>query len=245
MDQKQMNTKAWDILREEKRGGQIVRTADILDTIPEVISAVKVDQEYLCSRIDEAFHSGHRPLNAILGLFGLCAVRQDEALRLIRADSGDGQGNLDDLLKLDERVLSAAVHRMARALAGVEAQTAQTEDEQVEKINALIGRLEAEERRTARLQSESQLRLNAAADRIQYMLSLLGPEDRESPISSQLYELLTDLSITAYWTAEGAPATDVAMFTTLRLDQVNGRKMKPCLIYNGEILAKGVRFMEE
>lgn len=245
MDNQQISTKVLEILREEKRGGQIFRTADILDVIPEVISSIRLDRQQLYDRIDEALHSGLRPLNAILGLFGLCAVRQDEALLLIQSDAEDGPKNLDTLLKLDESALAAAIHRLAVLLTELEARTAQTEDEQVNQINALIGQLEQEDQKIARLQTESRYRLGAAADRVQYMLSLLGPEDRESPLSSQLYELLADLSITAYWTAEGAPATETAMFTTLRLDQVNGRKMKPCLMHNGEILAKGVRFMEE
>lgn len=240
MRKQQMDTAVQDILREQKRSGKLIRTAGALDSLTKVVQAVEVDRQYYTACIKKVVESDN-PLNALFGLFGYRVIRRDAARPLVEA-APNAETALDHMLCLNEGAMRGAVAEMADILARVEEETEQSSTGMTNRYNELVNHLEEERRKNAQLQAVSQAQLRMAAERAQYMLGLAGAED-DGPIVKQIYEMLTDLGLKAYWNAEGAPVSEGAMFTVMKGGgALSGTK--PCLMHGEEVLVKGIRFVE-
>lgn len=230
-----------EILREQKKTGKLIRTVGALDGIAKAVSAVKVDKQYFAACIKKAMESKN-PLNAFFKLFGYRVIRNDAAKPLVEASPGSNTV-LERMLCLDKPAMNRAVAEIVDILANVESEVEQQNTDMAQRYNDLVRLLEEERQKSARLQSVAQAQVKMAAERAQYMLGLSGSDDEQSPIVKQINELLADLGISVHWSAEGASASDAAMFTVM---EGGGelRGIKPCLMHGEEIIVKGVRFVE-
>ena len=246
MNKQEMNQIVLEILREEKRSGQVINAAEVLNHIPDIMSSVDIDRKYLQNSIREILYSNTKhPLNAIMGLIGLQVIRKEDALDIIEPKRGNSENKLNSLLKIDEKVLKGAISSMTSNLASFENEANNDRLRKTEKINELVTKLDEKEREIAQLRADSNAQFKAVAVRIQCMLSLYGPPMSDVKPEQDLYELLTDLEIDVFWSADGAPLSAAVMFTALKTDDVAQHKTKPCLLYKGEVVAKGLLFVEE
>ncbi len=240
MNKQQIDAHVQDILREQKKTGKLVRTAGALDSVARALQAVEVDRAYYTACIKKVMESPN-PLNALFGLFGYRVIRRDAAKPLVEVSSGPNTA-LNNMLCVNEQILRDAVAELTDILANVEEETERNNAGMTGRYNELAKNLDEERRKNAQMQSAAQAQLKMTAERAQYMLGLSGAEDG-SPLVKQVYEMLTDLGISVYWSAENAPASEGAMFTVMEGGgALSGTK--PCLMRGGEVLVKGVRFVE-
>lgn len=246
MNKQEMKQVVLEILREEKRSGQIINTVDVLNHIPDIMSSVDIDRKYLQKCIREILYSNtKRPLNAIMGLFGLQVVRKEDVLDIIEPKHGNSENKLNSLLKIDEKVLKEAISSMSSNLASFESEANSDRLRKTEKINELVTKLDEKEYEIAQLRTDSNAQFQAVVVRAQCLLGLYGPPKSDVKPEQDLYELLTDLEIEVFWNADGAPLSAAVMFTELKTDDIGQHKAKPCLLYKGEVVAKGLVFIEE
>ncbi len=244
MNRQEMNKKALNILREEKRSNNVIATADALDQVASVLDTVEVDRKYMENCIRQALRTASdNPLNAILGLIGLKMIRKDADIKIFESDNS--RSELESMLKLNEKALHSVVSKIASNLAAYEREVKEDSANKVNKINDLITRMDKQEQVISQLKTDKKAQMQAVADRIQYMLCVLGANKSDSALEEQVYELMEDLDIKVYWDAKEAPLSDTVMFTELKTAEVEKHKTKPCLLYKGEIIAKGVKFYKE
>lgn len=244
MDRQEMNQMVLDILREEKRANGVIATAEALDQVAAVLDTVVVDRKYMKNCIKHALHSvSGNPLNAILGLVGLQMIRKDADIKIFESD--DSRSELGSMLKLNEKALHTTISKIASDLAAYEREVKEDSTNKVDKINDLIDKMDKQEQVISQLKIDKKAQMQAVADRMQYMLCVLGPNKSDSALEEQVYELMEDLDIKVYWDAKDAPLSDAVMFTELKTADVEKHKMKPCLICKGEVVAKGVKFYKE
>lgn len=237
MDKQKMATAVKEILREEKTKLNGKDKADILDCVPEILEAVSIDQNYLLACIRKVVHdSQSNPLNAFFRIFGLSVINES---RLEVTDVS----RLDKMLGLDQDTLHRAVARMAEYLENLENDIDRKVSSKNNEINGLIQELEQEHKEKSSLQAENAEQRLAVAQRIQSILGQEGTSSKDSPLKGQINELLEDFGIKAYWDAEGAPLSFAAMFTELKVDDIEGRKKTPCMMYGDKVLAKGVCYI--
>lgn len=250
MNKLDMKNKATQIAREASRSAGLSQTAQAMGYLPDVIEAAQIDAEYLIRRVEaELNRKTGNPINALLRLMGLRIVRTHNAAQTLGLDEeetytivyDEEAGCGESLLKINEKKLAQAADKIARSLLDVE--EANRRDRQQDKANtgAVFTELDRTSQECAQLRSDLQGQKTAVLERVQYMLSLLGSQD-DSPIRSQLTELLEDLDVTVYWEAEGAPFSDSAMFAELKCSNPESRRMKPCLGDDTGVLLKGLRF---
>lgn len=244
MNRQEMNQMALDILREEKRANGVIATAEALDQVAAVLDTVEVDRKYLKNCIRRALHSvSGNPLNAVLGLIGLQMIRKDADIKIFESD--DSHSELESMLKLNEKALHSTISKIASDLANYEREVKEDSANKVNKINDLIDKMDKQEQVISQLKTDKKAQMLAVADRMQYMLCVLGPDKSDNTLEKQVYELMEDLDIKVYWDANEAPLSDAVMFTELKTAEVEKHRMKPCLICKGEVIAKGVRFCKE
>jgi len=240
MNRQEMNQMALDIVREEKRGSGIVSTAGVMDQVASVLTAVEVDRKYMKSCVGKALSSvSGNPLNAILGLVGLKVIRKDADIKIFEGESAGNE--LDSMLRIDEKAFRPMVARMASDLAAYEKEVDEDRADKVNRINDMVTKLDAQDQAIRQLKAEAKSQLQTVADRIQYMLCVLGPDKSDNALAEQLSELMEDLEIRAVWDTDGASAHAEDMFIELRTADVEKHKMKPCLIRRGEVIAKGLK----
>jgi len=231
-------------LREEKHSNGVIATAEVLDQVASILDTVEVDRKYMKNCIRQALGSvSSNPLNAILGLIGLQMIRKDADIKIFESD--DSRSELKSMLKLNEEALRSTVSKIASDLAAYERKIKEDSTNKVNKINDLITRMDKQEQVISQLKTDKKAQLHAVADRMQYMLCVLGPNKSDSALEEQVYELMEDLNIEVYWDAKEAPLSDTVMFTELKTAEIEKHKMKPCLICKGEVIAKGVKFCKE
>lgn len=235
-----MNQRASDIVREEKRSNGIVSTAGVMDRVASVLDAIEVDRKYMKACIGKALNSvSGNPLNAILGLVGLKVIRKDADIKIFEKENSNNE--LDSMLKIDEKAFRIMVSALAADLAAYEKEVDRDRVDKVKRINDMITKLDGQDQDIRQLKADAKAQLQAVADRIQYMLCILGTDKSDNVLAEQLGELMADLEIQAFWNADGAPFHETVMFTELRTREIEKHKMKPCLMRRGEIIAKGLK----
>lgn len=243
MKKQDIRTKTQDLVRDEMRSGKVARYADILGILPDVVAAIDVDKEVIANSIKQAIwdSSDSNPLNAILKILGLRLVSN----RGLERDSQEQANTLDEALQMDKEKLSNAIRQMTNKLAEYETVSNQLDADNKKLICELNSQLNSETEKSRRASASYQgLRENIAL-RLQYMLLLIGQSPSENPVYQQVFELMEDMQLTAFWSAEDNEYSEVEMFSVMKTDDISNHKTKPCLMHRGEVVVKGVLFKEE
>lgn len=238
MSREEMSNAIWEMVRKEKRKNQVVQTEKIMDYVIEAINSVEIDRKLLYDSVKEAFHNTN-PLNGILGIFGFRLIRENDAEKIVAEKNNAYM--LSEALRVNEKKLNKTVSKLAEDLSGLEADMEKKERNHIDKINDLTEQLDKEQLKTAQFQRENKMQLSAIADHAQYILS--KTEDRQADYIKQLGEMLSDLGIRIYWREDELPISEKAMFQEIKTDQPMQHKEKPCLMYQEEIIARGVYFV--
>ena len=254
MKKQELILKAGEITKDVIRGGNVDGPADVLELVPETLSSVVVDRGYIKSCIErELNRSTANPINALLKLIGLRIVRTraeiDGLSDAITEGRGvelrqSGNGDLDSFLMLDADVLRSAIMKMADALSRTERERCEEREAEREKYELAHGELTRASARAEQLTADLADIRKTVAERAQYMLGHAG-QGASSPEIDQLLELLDDLDMKVYWDASQAPFTESSMFSVLKVPDLTGRRPRPCVVWSGTVLAKGLKFVVE
>lgn len=242
MNKQQVRNMVTDVLREEKRKGALVQSASVLDRLPDVIDTVEVDKKYLYACVKEAFGRSN-PVNSVLGVFGLRIIREEDAQRIVQHDSSGEQSA--NAFKVNERELRKVVSAIGSELAESEKENQEKEASYIEKINDLTRKLDSGQSDFSQSRREYEMAVGAVADRLQFVFSQIGKDHGDDAVAAQLRELLTDLGMEIFWSAEGAAVPEGAMFQFLKTDEPGNHKMKPCIMQNNRVIAQGVIFVSD
>lgn len=239
-----------ETVREEIRKGNLTKSKDVLLMLPELIDTVHIDKKKMRDSVEKCLSSDN-PFNSILNLFGIQLIKKERTISKL-LNAGEDYDNVavkvDDAyakhwLTLNPGQFRAVVEKIAGKLYELETQANQSYDEEKRRGDELFGKYEklTKEYNELKYNTESNERL--VAERIQYILSL-GGKDAASE-NEQLIELLRDMNIDVYWDSDDAPLTDAAMFTEYTVDEEAMTSMKPCLVRNGSVFVKGMRFVRK
>ncbi|MBR5110040.1 MAG: hypothetical protein IK099_07580 [Clostridia bacterium] len=215
--------------------------------VSNALASVTVDRDYLAQRIAQILDGNHaNPINALLGIFGLKIVSKNGAMQeldslmnenlVVEADTGTQVS----FLRLNEAAIRTAADQMAQNLRKIEDQWREETAARQEEANKLRIELDQSRQETEAQRSALTRQRQAAAEQIQYILSILGPEKNKT--SDMLGELLEDLNLTARWNADGTSLLESAMFSVLKCSGPESRKMKPCILSEDGVMVKGLRF---
>ena len=252
MNKLEMKMQATEIVREAVRQSGVARTASVTDRIPEILEAVEFDSEYLRNHVETVLNrKTGNPINALLRLMGLRVVSTHNAAETLGLEEeetftvgfdGDDR-NTESMLKLNRNTLSAAVEKITADLAETEEAFRAERQSSRSESSRIFAELEKKNQECAQLGADLQGQRNAVMENCQYILSLLGPDGGQPQVTRQICEMLEDLGAHVYWSAEGAPFSDGAMFLELKCDDPASRRGKPCLADESGVLVKGVRFV--
>lgn len=236
MNRERMKQIAADIIREEKSTRKVISTGNVLDNVVSVLDSVMLDRKYMKQSVEGIVSSSVKnPLNAILMMLGLRKIDMDVQFE-------NGGSKLDSMLMLDERVYKSAVSMMASFLADYERKIEKEEEDKVNRINELVATLDEQKRNAGQMKAAADAQFEFIVDWIQDVLGILGKGESDNPLSGQLQELMNDLDIEAYWSAEGTTMHEASMFSEMRVENIGKFREKPCLVCKGEVIAKGIRF---
>lgn len=239
-----------EVVTEEIRKGNLVKSKDVLTMLPELIDTVHIDRKKMRGSIERCLSTSN-PLNAILSLFGVQFIKKEKAInRLLNssAEQDDCTVEIDDShakrwLTLNPTDFREIVEKIANRLFELETQANQTYDNEKKRGDDLFGKYEKLLKDHNQLKYSAESNEKLVAERIQYILSLAGKQGTSS--NEQLVELLKDLNIEVYWNSAEAPFADAAMFTEYAVDDETLANTKPCLIRNGVVFVKGIRFVKK
>lgn len=254
--------KEQDLIREAKeiakqiiREGKVTGSTDVLESVPELLTSVVIDRAYIKACIErELNRATGNPINALLKLVGLrivCTKKEINNLSESLTAGSEvelrqtGEGNFASFLMLDGDRLRAGLTEMAEKLSNAEIERRREREAERSQYNLAHDELTRAASQAAQLTVDYADIRKTVAERVQYMLSLSGPSGDEMDMTAQLMELLDDLDMTAYWNAGDAPFTEGAMFSTLKVPDLTGRRPRPCIVCGGAVLAKGLKFVAE
>lgn len=239
-----------EVVKDEIRKGNLIKSKDVLSMLPEVIDTVHIDRKRMRLSIEQCLTTKN-PINALLKLFGVQLIKKEKIINNLlnsSTDPSDVSVQIDDSyakrwLTLSTKEFKAVVEKIAQKLYELESQANATYDDEKKRGDDLFSKYEKLSKEHNDLKYSSDANEKMIAERIQYILSLTGKE--MTPNNEQLVELLKDLNIEVYWDSNDAPLTDVAMFTEYTIDNENLASTKPCLIRNGSVYVKGMRFLKK
>lgn len=237
-----------EAVREELRKGNLIKTKDILEMLPDVIDTVQIDKTEMRATFEECLSTGN-PINAILKLFGLQLIKKEKAIDSL-LNSGyaevvsvaDAEDRSPSWLTVNAAAFQAVMESMARKLADLENQARDEHDAAQARGDNLFDKHEKLTKAHNALKAQMETNEKMIAERIQYMLFVNGRADTDT--NRQLMQMLEDLEIQAYWDCADAPFRDAAMFTDLHVDDASTVGTKPCLIRNGAVYVKGLRLIQ-
>lgn len=242
MDKQELKQKVTEMILDEKRKGEVLELSEVLDDASELVLSVGLDRKYIYDSAKSYLtEEGRNPVNAVLGIIGYRIVRSD-TMRRVEPDPESQGGAISSAYKLNEEKCRESIEKIGAKLSEFEKKCSERDAERVDRINELIAGLEKEQQKNEQIQRDSRAMISMMADRIQYMLSIIGPEKTGSLLEKQVYEMMEDLDIEACWDAEAKKFPESMMFNRLVVENVSEYKMKPCLIRQDQILVKGCRF---
>ena len=241
---------AKEVVTEEIRKGNLVKSKEVFAMLPELMDTVRIDQNKMRGSIEPCF-SAANPLNAVLKRFGLQLIRTEKTItRLLHSGSEpkDASDQAEDSyakrwLTLNPKEFRAVVEKIAQKLLELETQANQAYDDEKMRGDELFGKYEKLLKEYNELKCSSETNEKLIAERIQYMLSRNGQDSASD--NEQFIELFKDLNIEVYWDSANAPFADAAMFTEYVVDDEALAGTKPCLICSDKVFVKGIRLIKK
>ena len=250
MENQEVKQLAEDVVKAEIRKGNLIRNKDVLSMLPELIDSVHIDRKKLRGSIEQCL-SSNNPFNAILNLFGVQIIQKEKTINSLlnsSAEHNDVAVQIDDSyvrqwLTVNPVEFTAIVEKISRKLFDLETQANKMYDDEKSRGDELFSKYEKLTREHNELKYSAETNEKLIAERIQYILSLGG--EAANSDNEQLVELLKDMSIDVCWNCIEAPLTDTAMFTEYVIEDESLAGIKPCLIRNGSVYVKGMRFIKK
>lgn len=237
MNKQEIQNSASQIVRKEVREGNLGRYAEaVLLWLPQIASAVDTDKKMVVDCVKSAVNDSN-PLNTVFGLFGVQLVSEKGLER-----SPASQSILDNALNLDEVSLQASIQGMSKALKQIEKEAAAQEHASRISIAELRSQLETMQQGKARAEENYNGLQKRVADRLQYILALMGQAPSDDSVYLQVQEMVTDMGAKAVWDSENGPLPASVMFQTHKSDNPNQQLKKPCLLCGETVIAQGVLF---
>lgn len=237
MNKQEIQNSASQIVRKEVREGNLGRYAEaVLLWLPKIASAVDTDKKMVVDCVKSAVNDSN-PLNTVFGLFGVQLVSEKGLER-----SPASQSILDNALNLDEVSLQASIQGLSKALKQLEEETASQECASRRSIAQLRTQLDTMQQGKARAEENYNGLQKRIADRLQYILALMGQSPNDDPVYLQVQEMVADMGAKVVWDSENGPLPASAMFQTYKSDNPNQQLRKPCLLCSETVIAQGVLF---
>lgn len=253
MNKLEMRRQTAEIIRKAVRQGEITQTASALSHIPDLLGAVEIDSEYMRKRIESELNKKTgNPINALLGLLGMRIVKTKNATESLGLEEEDiftvridkNVRGVESMLKINRQSLIRTSEKMVQELSDVEKTVREDRKKSREDSSRVFTELDKKALECSQLSADLAGQRNAVMEHAQYMLSLMGEQAAaESEIGQQIKEMLEDIGVFVYWTADGAPFSDSSMFSELKCDSLERHHMKPCLASGDAVLIKGIRFV--
>ncbi len=239
-----------EVVTEEIRKGNLVKSKDVLNMLPELIDTVHIDRKKMRGSIEQCLSTSN-PLNAVFKLFGVQLIKKEKTINSLlnsSSEQNDVSVRIDDSyakrwLTLNPKAFRASVQKIALKLYELETQANQAYDDEKKRGDELFVKYEKLLKEHNELKYSTETNEKLIAERIQYVLSLTGKA--ASSDNEQLIELLKDLNIEVCWDSADAPFADAVMFTEYSVDDEALASTKPCLIRNGSVFVKGMRFTKK
>ncbi len=240
MQETNMKQVVTDLVGEEVRSGRVIKNADVLRYLPELAEAIHVDKMKLKGKIrDSLLEEGtYNPLNVILGIIGFRIVSEDGmADRVVSYKST--QDKLDSFLLVDEEKFREALARISGQLQVSEQEERDLEASVNERIMQMSLNLENVTNELNESRQELDYLRQSVAEQVQFMMADCGSAQRESGTGQGLEYILGALDVEAVWEAE----QEAGMFTILKTEHPEQCRNKPCMMHEGKVLVKGLRFV--
>lgn len=237
MNKQEIQNSASQIVRKEVREGNLGRYAEaVLLWLPKIASAVDTDKKMVVDCVKSAVNDSN-PLNTVFGLFGVQLVSEKGLER-----SPASQSILDNALNLDEASLQASIRGISKALTQIEEEHSAQESTARNSIAELRTQLDTMQQGKTRAEGNYNGLQKRVADRLQYILALIGQTPNDDPVYQQVQEMVADMGAKVVWDSEHGPLPASAMFQTYKSDNPEQQLKKPCLLCGETVIAQGVLF---
>ena len=223
MNKQELKNVINDVVRDEKRNGELGESSLVLEKLTEIGDIIAVDRKYLHSCIQEVFENSN-PINGFLGMFGFKIIKENDTKKITR-DPLTGE-KLENIFKVDEKKLKIMVSDMSKELIASEKKNAEKMTGYINKINSLIEELDNEQIKSAKNDQEYKIYIN-------------------TPVAMEIQELFTDLGMKIFWNQEGSELAESSMFQILKINAPQNYKIKPCIMQNDEVISQGVIFVTD
>ena len=237
---------AEEIVRQSMRDQGITQRFDMADGISGIMEGVTVDRKNLQDCLSRILQGNTvNPINALLRLFGFRLVSNNgaqkelDSLLSLSSIEAEDSGRLLSFVKLDEKTMRGAADKIAQSLGSLQRQWSEERQAQLERVNAMQADIDSMRQSQEQTLAQAERQRVLIAEQVQYMLSLQG---KNGSMTGPLTELMEDLDLTVCWDAGDGALPEAAMYSTLKCDAPENRKMKPCILAGGRVLVKGLKF---
>lgn len=238
------------VVQEEIRKGNIIKNKDVLNLMPEVVNTVTIDRTKMREAVETCL-SSKNPFNSLLNAFGIQIINKEKAVNKLvdtAVEESDVCFNFDNehncgLLSLNPEEYTKAIEKVAQKLSELESKTDNEYTEEKQRGDELFIKHEQLLKEHSELKQSAENNEKLIAQRIQYILSINSKED--VAVNEQLIELLRDINIEVYWDSNDTSFTNAAMFTEFAINDDSITGTKPCLVRDGSVYVKGVRFIKK
>lgn len=235
-----------EVIKEEIRKGKLIKSKDILELLPEVTDTVQIDCKKMRRSIEQCL-SAKNPVNSFLNLFGVQLVNMDKGFNnLLNPEHRDVSIKIDNSrvrqwLMINSERFKSVVEKISYELYNLETEANEKFSMEKEDRERLFFENKSLKDECNGLKSYIADKEEQVARRIQKFLSVSGKEAVSQ--NEELIELLSDLDIEVHWDCSNTSLTDAAMFNEFTTDiKSKLNEMMPCLIRNGSVYLKGVRY---
>lgn len=241
-----MRNKAKGIADRFAQSKDLQTTVSILYNAAEIADCVEIDKEAVKRVITEELNKKTKnPFNALLGIFGLRVVNAKDPEKSFGFIAEDEFGAADllsskSLLKLNEN-FDGICEKIADSLSLMEKSVSSNSEE----LGNVFKQLDKKSCELNQIKTDYNTQRQEILERTQYILSITGENVEKDSVAEQVVELLADIGVTVHWSEEGTEFSERVMFNHMNVRTVESRKVKPCLVADGKVVLKGLKFYQE
>lgn len=222
---------------------ELQTTVSVLYNAAAIADCVEIDKEAVKQAITQELNKKTKnPFNALLGIFGLRVVNAKDPGKTFGfiAEDEYGAANLFDsksLLKLNGN-FDVICEKIADSLSLMEKSVSSNSEE----LGKVFRQLDKKNCELDQMKTDYNAQRQEILERTQYILSITGENAEKDSVAEQVVELLADIGVTVHWSEEGTELSESVMFNHMNVRTLEGRKVKPCLVADGEVVLKGLKF---
>ena len=228
-----------EAINEEKLNGRIIDNIDVLESLPNMFSCLRINGNYVAKCLKEtSIEEDKNFFENLLNKFGFEVIKYSKIQSRLEATEREPL-IMDNLIVVDDKQLRKSIDEISEILYKKEEETKNNSRSSANKNNSYVRRIDELEQQNAKLMTEYEYMSNSIITGLQ---DIYVENIRNNLSNDSINEILNNIGIEIVTDIENLKVNKQEAFTVLRVPSLENKINKPCFLKNDKVILKGILY---